>query len=306
MRTEHLLDVRIIEPKLKHPTIFQRFDELETGEQLTIVNDHDPLPLYYQFKAERPEQFEWNYLQEGPDAWRVGITKTAQIKTVADVLVDNPKAATVFKKYNIDFCCKGARPLDEACAEAGVRSDEILQEIDKAEEIPQFNMRANEWSLDFLTEYIVNNHHKYVRDNAQDLENLADKVAQVHGEFHPELIEIAGIVSEITEDLLEHMEKEEQVLFPAIRTMVSKGKVHFPFGSIRNPIMMMEDEHSEAGQGFDDIRRLSEQYTIPEDACASYRLLFEKLQAFEDDLHQHVHLENNILFPKAIALEDSF
>lgn len=311
MENQHLLDVRIIEPKLKHPTIFQRFDNLKTGEELTIVNDHDPAPLYYQFKAERPDQFEWNYVEKGPETWKVVLAKVGGTRTVADILLDNPRAAGVFKKYHIDFCCKGSRLLEAACTEAGIDPKEVLEEIDRATENPQHHVRANDWPLDFLADYIVSNHHQYVRASTPELLELLAKVNRVHGAQHPELNKIAEIFSTVAAELIAHMQKEEQVLFPAIKTIATKantgsGEVNFPFDSIRNPIKMMEAEHEEAGDGMETIRELSRNYTVPEDACTSYRLLFDLLAAFEDDLHQHVHLENNILFPKAIELEKMF
>lgn len=307
MENLNTLDVRIIEPRMKHPAIFQRFDELKKDEAFIIINDHDPLPLFYQFKAERPEQFEWKYIEEGPATWRVSITKTKETgKTVADILLENPKAAGVFKKFHIDYCCKGKTLFEEACEEAGLDPEELQDQIDKAGENPAFNMRAQEWGLDFLADYIVHNHHQYVRDTTPDLLALSEKVARVHGNRHPELLEINATIYAIADELLQHMVKEEQTLFPAIKKLYRKESLSgFPFATIQAPINMMEMEHANAGDGFERIRELSDNFTVPEDACTSYRLLFDMMQAYEDDLHQHVHLENNILFPKAIDLEEA-
>lgn len=305
METLNTLDVRIIEPRLKHPSIFQRFDQLKKGEAFIIINDHDPLPLFYQFKAERPDLFEWQYLEEGPETWRVSITKTKEAgKTVADILLENPKAAGVFKKFHIDYCCKGKTLFEEACAEAGLDPKELQEQIDESAENPPFNMRAKDWGLDFLADYIVQNHHQYVRDTTPDLLALSEKVTKVHGSFHPELHEINETIYAIAEELLQHIVKEEQILFPAIKKIYRKENMSgFPFASIQAPIDMMEMEHANAGDGFEKIRELSDDFTVPQDACTSYRLLFDMLEAYEEDLHQHVHLENNILFPKAIDLE---
>ena len=159
---------------------------LKKDEAFIIINDHDPLPLFYQFKAERPEQFEWKYIEEGPATWRVSITKTKDAgKTVADILLENPKAAGVFKKFHIDYCCKGKTPFEEACAEAGLDPGELQDQIDKAGENPAFNMRAQDWGLDFLADYIVNTHHSYVKKTLPDLRAYSSKVAKVHGEQHP-------------------------------------------------------------------------------------------------------------------------
>jgi len=299
------LDVRVIEPRLKHPSIFHGFDQLKKGGVLTIINDHDPLPLFYQFQAERPNIFEWQYIEKGPNTWKVNITKTkAEGKTVADILLENPKAANVFKKYHIDYCCKGARLFEEACAEAGLDPTVLQEQIDEASENPQFNMRAKDWSLDFLVDYIINNHHQYIKDTTPDLLAICDKVTRVHGDRHPELLEINETIKTVTQELFSHLQKEEQILFPAIKDLVKgdfSGK--YPFNSISQPIQMMEEEHVDAGDGLEKIRQLTENYAVPADACTSYRLLYDMLEAYEADLHQHVHLENNILFPKAIALE---
>lgn len=307
METLNILDVRIIEPRLKHPSIFQRFDQLKKGEAFTIINDHDPLPLFYQFKAERPEQFEWKYMEEGPETWKVAITKTkAAEKTVADILMENPKAATVFKKYHIDYCCKGGKLFEEACAEAGLDPKALQEEIDHTTESAPFNVRARKWTLDFLADYVVNNHHQYVREVTPDLLALSNKVTRVHGNSHPELHDIDKTINAIAGELMQHIEKEEQILFPAIKQLFrQENDMTFPFTTIQAPIRMMEDEHTQAGEGFEKIRELSDHFTVPQDACTSYRLLFDMLAAYEDDLHQHIHLENNILFPKAIALENA-
>lgn len=307
MESQNTLDVRIIEPRLKHPSIFAGFDKLRKGEGLTIINDHDPLPLYYQFKAERPDIFEWEYIQQGPETWKVTITKTKEEgKTVADVLLENPKALSVFKKFKIDYCCKGKMLFEEACAEAGLDPQELKGQIIKSSENGQSQMRPQDWPLDFLVDYIINNHHKYVRESIPDLLALSDKVSRVHGSHHHELLEVDKIINIVAQELISHMQKEEQILFPAIKDLViGESLEKYPFTSVSHPIEMMEDEHTGAGEGFERIRQITDDYTPPQDACTSYRLLFNTLESFENDLHQHIHLENNILFPKAIELENS-
>ncbi len=163
--------------------------------------------------------------------------------------------------------------------------------------------------MNFLLDYILNTHHKYVTDNTKPLVGYTQKIADVHGDTHPELVEIAHIFRGIAMDLEEHLHKEEQILFPLIRQLVSAqhgGEVADDscFGDIREPINAMEHEHTFVGNEFHKIVKLSMNYTLPADACATYSLAFKKLQEFENDLHQHIHLENNILFPKAIMLEN--
>ena len=166
----------------------------------------------------------------------------------------------------------------------------------------------NDWSLDFLADYIVNTHHSYVRKSLPDLRAYAAKVASVHGDRHPELLTVNKLVTEINEELTDHMMKEETVLFPFIKQLVNAKKDNqklapVGFGTVQNPINMMENEHEAVGNNLAVIRSITNDYAIPQDACASYKLLFKMLEDFEGDLHTHIHLENNILFPKALKLE---
>jgi regulator of cell morphogenesis and NO signaling len=166
----------------------------------------------------------------------------------------------------------------------------------------------NDWSLSFLADYIVNTHHSYVSKSLPELRTYATKVAKVHGAHHPELIPVRQLVEDINEELTGHMVKEENILFPFIKQLEaakSNGKKVEPsgFGTVENPINMMEHEHEAVGKNLEKIRVLTNNYALPEDACASYKLLFKMLEEFESDLFIHIHLENNILFPKALKLE---
>lgn len=310
--TENVLNVTLLEPRQKHPTIFARFDELEEGDSLTIHNDHDPKPLYYQLLGERGNIFVWEYLQEGPQWWKIRITKRItgeQEETLGEIAAKDLRKAEVFKKYGLDFCCGGKKTVKEACAEKGIDVTKVEKELQQADKNPAVRpLPYNDWGLDFLADYIVNTHHSYVRKTLPDLRAYASKVAQVHGPQHPELMPIQQLVEEVNKELSEHLVKEEKILFPFIKELVmAKDRSQSPravqFGSVQNPIHMMEEEHEAAGKCMEEIRALSNNYTLPEDACASYSLLFKMLNDFEEDLHIHVHLENNILFPKAIALE---
>lgn len=307
-----ILDVTVIEPKLKHPTIFKRFDELTGGEELIIHNDHDPKPLYYQLLAERGQIFNWEYLMSGPEVWRVLIGKKNphnQEETIGEIVAKDYRKAMVFKKLGIDFCCGGKKTLTEACVKKGLAVEEVklaLQSADNGEYVNAHNFQ--DWALDFLSDYVVNVHHKYVRDNIPFIDELATKVARVHGDKHPELIVVANVFATVAQELSMHMIKEERILFPYIRDMVTARELGTavlpaPFGGVMNPIQMMEMEHEGAGEELEEIRQMTNNYTLPEDACTSYRILFQKLQEFENDLHTHVHLENNILFPKSVQLE---
>ncbi|MBI2259684.1 MAG: iron-sulfur cluster repair di-iron protein [Flavobacteriia bacterium] len=307
------INVTLIEPKLKHPTIFNKFDEIGENESFIIHNDHDPKPLYYQLIAERGQTFEWEYLLNGPEIWEVKISKLTageKPKTVGEMVLEDYRKAEVFRKFGIDFCCGGKKTLQQACEKKGINPNEVQSALENLNTNSTQTENYHSWSLDFLADYIVNKHHTYVKESHSILFDLSQKVARVHGDKHPELIEIAHLYEEIANELQMHMHKEEMILFPYIKKLVlaSKNEIPFeqaPFGSIVNPINMMESEHELAGEHLEKIHEYSNNYTPPADACNSYRVLFAKLSEYEKDLHQHIHLENNLLFPKAIELEKS-
>jgi len=310
---DNILNVTLLEPRMKHPTIFARFDELNEGESLTIHNDHDPKPLYYQLLGERGDIFTWEYIEQGPEWWKVKISKRIageNDETLGQIAAKDLRKAQIFKKHGIDFCCGGKKTVKQACAEKGLDVTLIEQELQQADKVVATRpLPYNEWSLDFLADYIVNTHHTYVKKSLPELRAYAAKVAKVHGDHHPELLPIHQLVEAINAEFTAHMIKEEQVLFPYIKDMATSKNNGSPlqsssFGSVKGPINMMEMEHESAGKNMEEIKTLSTNYTLPQDACASYSLLYRMLAEFEDDLHTHVHLENNILFPKALALEE--
>jgi len=229
-------------------------------------------------------------------------------QTLSEIVKNNFKAAAVFEKYNLDFCCKGNKFLATACEEKSVNESEILSELERIKAYQNSSINYEEWSLDFLIDYIVNTHHSYLRKMIPIISEHVNKVAAVHGQNHPELKEIARIFSVVYKDLKQHMMKEEEILFPHIKYLV-KSKANGTrfespyFGTVQNPIRLMESEHQTAGDELFEIRRLSNSYKVPEDACNTFSVTFQELKEFEEDLHKHVHLENSILFPKSIQLE---
>lgn len=310
--SENVLNVSLLEPRRKHPTIFERFDALEEGTSLTILNDHDPKPLYYQMLGERGNVFHWEYQEQGPETWRVRITKRKsdeKEETLGEIAAKDLRKAEVFKKYGLDFCCGGKKTVKEACEEKGMDVTKIEQELQQADKMPGSRpLPYLDWSLDFLADYIVNTHHSYVRKAIPELRFYAEKVARVHGAQHPELGNIQPIVESICREMSSHMVKEEQVLFPYIKQLVNAVKIsEVPqathLNTVRTPINIMEMEHEVTGKNLEIIRSLSNNYQLPADACGSYSLFYKMLQEFEEDLHLHVHLENNILFPGALELE---
>lgn len=303
-----ILDVTRIEPRLKHPTIFEHFDALEAGESFIIHNDHDPKPLYYQLLGERGNIFTWEYLESGPLHWQVQIAKPAAEKaeeTVGEIAARDIRKAEVFKKLGIDFCCGGKQTLKEAIHHAGLTEEQVQEALDRSDAVVtgQIAHDFDSWDLGFLADYIYNVHHRYIRENGPIIEQLAEKVASRHGSVHPELVELANGLEGLMDELYSHVQKEERVLFPAIKALESNGTgAQIPVG-IGGPAQMMEVEHGAAGDELKALRKLTRDYELPADACNSYTYLFEKVKEFENDLFQHIHLENNILFPKALKLE---
>ena len=236
--------------------------------------------------------------------------KNLEIKTVADTVTENIKTAHVFKKHGIDFCCGGGISIKKACEKNNIDFDTLIDELNNVENNVTFMNDYNSWELDFLIDFIVNTHHKYVEENIPLLKQYGARVAKVHGHHYTELLEIEKLINNISDELTVHMKKEELILFPFVKKLIQAQKdqstIEVPhFGTVDNPIKMMEVEHDDAGEAFRKISELTNQYTTPENACNTFKALYAKLEEFEENLHQHVHLENNILFPKARVLENN-
>lgn len=233
------------------------------------------------------------------------------IPTVREIALEQPAAIRVFEKLGIDYCCGGRRPLAEACRERSLSVEAVLAAIAEADETHQ--PASRDWSdapLAAICAHIVEKHHAYIRAELPRLLELAQKVATRHGEKHAELGQIQHLVESLSEELLGHLKKEEMILFPYIQELEQSVADCGPrplgcFGSVRNPIRMMMAEHDAAGEAMAEIRELSQDFTPPASACPTYRGFYQALWEFERDLHRHVHLENNILFPRAIELEES-
>ncbi|MCC7246924.1 MAG: iron-sulfur cluster repair di-iron protein [Saprospiraceae bacterium] len=230
-------------------------------------------------------------------------------QTVGEMVVADHRKAEVFRKFGIDYCCGGKKPLEDVCRSKGINVQTVQAELDLLDAQPDTDHQDfHTWEADELAEYIVAKHHQYVENALPILQELTAKVARVHGDRHPELLQIRLVFSKLAEELTAHLQKEERILFPYVAHLAGAQRLQQRptppmFGTVGNPVQMMEHEHDDAGQDMAEIRRLSNEYTPPADACTSYRVLYAKLEEFERDLHQHVHLENNILFPAAMALE---
>ncbi|MFV0389243.1 MAG: iron-sulfur cluster repair di-iron protein [Pyrinomonadaceae bacterium] len=234
-------------------------------------------------------------------------------KKVSEIALKFPQTTRLFEKFNIDYCCGGNRPLREACETAGLKPEVIVNEITKQIEnrdemdstiYPEHLPVAN------LVDHIIAKHHIFTIDEIQRLTPLMDKVCKRHGTEHPELYEISRVFDLLASELTLHLRKEENVLFPYIKVLAAVEGSNIPvavphFKTVQNPVRMMMNEHDTAGVQLKEIRELSDNFTLPSGACASYTALYNGLEELENDLHQHIHLENNVLFPKAIEIEDN-
>jgi len=234
---------------------------------------------------------------------------TATTQTVREIALEQPSAIRVFEQYGIDYCCGGRKPLAEACAAGNLEIDSVIAALEAAEK--KSGIEVENWaekSLESLSSHIVTKHHAYVKRELPRLAQLAQKVVGRHGSTKPELPVIATNLMQLDEELTQHLAKEEAVLFPYIAGLersnsIGTPKPHSCFGAIANPIAMMTEEHDAAGALIAEIRRLSGNFTTPADACPTFHAFYDGLREFEQDLHQHIHLENNILFPRAIELD---
>ena len=232
-------------------------------------------------------------------------------RTVGELAAENPAATRVFEELGIDYCCGGGNTLEQACRAARVPLEQVMDSMEMALETGRAMAHDQDWKMDSLAgliAHIRNTHHQYTRAAIARLGPLFDKVCSVHGENHPELGRMRAAFGGLAQELATHLTKEEMVLFPYIVRMeeavVEKSPVlPAPFGSVQNPVAMMLDEHDAAGQALREMRAAGSGYIAPPDACASYCSLYQALAEFEADLHQHIHLENNILFPRAIEME---
>lgn len=217
-----------------------------------------------------------------------------QTSTLSDLAIRIPAASRVFRDFGLDFCCHGQRPLDQACSERGIDPDEVLAEIEKAG--PSNDPPATHWleaPLDELCDFIETRYHAKLREELPALRELAAKVDEAHADHEARPVDLSSLLAAIHTAVLEHLDKEEQVLFPAIRQGVGRGAA--------GPVQCMEAEHDEHGKNLARLRRMTNDFAPPEDACPTWRALYLRLDELEAELMEHINLENNVLFPRALC-----
>jgi regulator of cell morphogenesis and NO signaling len=232
-------------------------------------------------------------------------------KTVREYALKMPNATRVFEKLQIDYCCGGGHSIGDACAAAGVGIEDLARLLDQAGTAPipsGLSVELQTGTLTELIDYIIDKHHVFTREEMDRINALLEKVCSKHGENHPEVVSVRTLFHNLCDDLKPHMFKEEAVLFPYIKALEQaisrKTAMPFaPFGTVNNPVRMLMTEHDTAGERLRELRAATTDFDAPADACMSYRTLYAALEGFESDLHQHIHLENNMLFPRAVEME---
>lgn len=232
-------------------------------------------------------------------------------KVIGEIVAHNYKTALVFKKNKIDFCCNGNQTVKEACDKKNVNVENLIKELNNVLIIKQNEfIDFNTWELDLLIDYIEKTHHRYVSTKINEITPFLNKLVKVHGDKYPYLKEVEMLFEQTSTELINHMKKEENILFPYIKELVNsklnQEELFEPhFKSVVNPIFMMKNEHQNEGERFEKISELTNNFTPVEGACNTHKITYELLKEFQENLHQHIHLENNILFPKSILLEES-
>lgn len=295
------------EPQFNYAEISEKINHLNSNENFVFQCRQDPNYLYNELSAKLGSSFRWESAENGQEGWEVKITKidsSTSIPTIGEMVAKNYKKAEVFKKFGIDFCCGGKKSVAEACKEQAINFKDVERALFQVDlEVALVPQNFDELGIENLIDYIVTTHHQYVINNIPILFDFINKVKEVHGHKFPETLIIAEKFQTIALELIDHMEKEEQVLFPRIKYLNNKEIIKEDLiCGIALPIETMENEHENVGRIFKEIRKITNHYTPPNGACTTFKIAYKKLHEFEEDLHQHIHLENNILFKKCELL----
>ncbi len=236
------------------------------------------------------------------------LTPTLETRSLARIVADDFRSAEVFERYNLDFCCKGKRPLNLACQEKGIDISGVMTELSSLPQEPGNHQRYNDWSVEFLADYIVQQHHSYVRTMIPIIGMHLQKVVNAHAAKHPEVIEIQALFQRMSGDLLSHITQEEENVFPLIKKITLQHELMSNddpslVQTLISNIDSLDEEHRAAGDILAEIQTLTNSFTPPPGACTTFRVLYQELKAFQEDMFRHIHLENNILFPKVLTAE---
>lgn len=307
---DQVLDVTIIEPRLKHPTIFKYFDALVPGTHFIIHNDHDPKPVYYQLLGERGNIFSFEYLESGPKDWLIKIQKNAKDDatgeiTTGSIVAKDMRKAEVFKSMGIDYSCNGKQTLKEASQEAGMELADLERKLAGATApVSEPILNYHQWDLPFLADFIAHTEHVYIKETAVALNDLAQKVSQKHRDKHPELIELEMTLDQCLAALLFHVNQEKSVLFSAIKQLEGAPALDPVIlqRQLRIGLSQKRQANKNLADSLKNFRALTGNYRAPADACDAYTFFFKLLADFDIRMYRYLHLENNLLFSGADKL----
>jgi len=307
-----ILDVTVIDTHLRQGVIFEKFDTLKPGNSFIIYNDDDPKPLYYQLLAAKGQTLLWDYLHIGPKEWRVKITRKGgeREETVGEIVAKDSRKAAVFKSLGVNFACEGSKTVREACDSNDLQLEDVTKQLSAIQKSPAITeMNFLDWEIGSLCKFLIELHHQYIKNNTPFIKDLAQKVAKINGDKYPALISVSEIFSDTAELLVLNLAGEEQILFPLMIALSeafkkSENIKRKNFDSVAAAIAARQAENEKVYEGLQKIKVLTNGYQVPPYSSYSHTLLFKMLSEFEDDLDFHLHLENNILFPKAIKLEN--
>jgi regulator of cell morphogenesis and NO signaling len=304
MNMKKILDVRAIDKRFRKKIILNLFSELEDNHQLELISDHSLAPLRMLFQKEMSGFFEWQELENGPEIWKNSIKKVKSFTlTLNELIRKNPYAVGVLEKYGIPYYKKGTEKLGDITEHA----QSIFMELRELKNISINPLRTDYWPVHFTVDYIVNNHHAYVREMIPEIESLIDHLVKVHASTHPQLPMISKIFSEFKAELEEHMKDEEETVFPSFKALeyavLSRKASHHD--SFDDSINWMEEDHMLTGASLKSMRHYCNNYVAPEDSSPGFKILYDELRKFESDMLFHMHLENNVLFQKVLDLLNS-
>ncbi|NHA03355.1 DUF542 domain-containing protein [Mucilaginibacter sp. HC2] len=313
MNTHEIIDVRAIEPGLKHVAIFEKIDALDPGGVLVIRDNQGPGPLYDELQAKRGPGFQWETLKSGPLVWQIKVIKKnldEDQETIGSIVSLDYRKARVLKELDIDFICNGTQTLQQVCAEKRLMYNDIRQLLLKTGSAePDKGANYSNWDLAFLTKYIIEFHHRFVSMQTRFITSLAYKVAESDRVRHPEIKQVADLFADTGSTLELKGIKEEKTWFPYISALCTAHKIGIAlkeadFGPVSGLLSLTQAEGRVLLEDFRLIRQLTNGYVAPAYTSNTCAILYKLLAAYEEDIHLHLHLENNILFPKAIVLEN--
>lgn len=303
MSGNKVLDVREIDKRFRKKLILNLFDELHDEQHLELISDHSLAPLQKLFLKEKQGFFLWSELEDGPDSWKISIKKTESFAlTINEILKQFPLSIDILEQYGIPYFKFGDNKLSEVCGNA----QEIYTEIKQSQQLLVNPLRTDSWSIGFTVDYIINNHHTYVKEIIPELESLIDHLVIAHASTHPQLPMIKEQFAEFKSELFEHLNDEETIVFPSFKNLeLSLSQNNFEASKeFDESINWMEEDHILTGTTLKSMRNYCNNYVAPADSSPGFKILFEELKKFELDMHFHMHLENNVLFNKVVkALE---